>query len=159
MTIYTKNKKTGLAGRIRAELMKSSRPRSLSSLSRDLGMEHGQARQTMRSALRDFEARGEISRTPSGLIKYNRAWKRADKAPLKSKILRAMYVQGGSFASTDIRRLVPDAEKSHVEKTIRCLVADARLQRVGRRPCAHGPGAEWLYTVPDRVRFRVEVMG
>jgi len=127
-------------------------------LYRNFGVEHGQARQILRCALRDFEARGEIARTPSGLIKYNHAWKRAGKSPLKDRMLRAMYVQNKEFASTDIRRLVPDAEKSHVEKTIRRLLANGHLQRVGRRLCAHGIGAEWLYTIPDRVRFRVDVM-
>jgi len=150
--------KTGLAGRIRAELKTWIRPGSRSRLYRACGMEHGQARQILRRVLRDFEARGEIARTPSGLIKYNHAWKRSDKSPLKDKMLRAMYVQNRDFASTDIRRLVPDAEKTHVEKTIRRLLADGHLQRVGRRLCAHGIGAEWLYIIPDRVRFRMDVM-
>jgi len=121
-------------------------------------MEHGQASQSLKRALKDFEARGEITRTPSGLIKYNHAWRRADKSPLKDKMLRAMYVQNRDFSSTDIRRLVADAEKSHVEKTIRRLLADGHLHRVGRRLCGHGIGAEWLYNISDRVRFRVDVM-
>jgi hypothetical protein len=121
-------------------------------------MEHGRERQILKRALRDFEARGEIARTPSGLIKYNHAWRRSDKSPLKDKILRAMYVQNRDFSSTDIRRLVADAEKSHVEKTIRRLLADGHLQRVGRRVCAHGSGAEWLYSIANRVRFRMDVM-
>jgi len=121
-------------------------------------MEHGQARHVMNRALKDFEARGEIARTPSGLIKYNHAWRRSDKSPLKDKILRAMYVQATEFSSTDIRRLVADAEKSHVEKTIRRLLADGHLHRVGRRLCAHGIGAEWLYNISDRVSFRIHVM-
>jgi len=127
-------------------------------LCRNFGMEHGQARQILKRALRDFEARGEIARTPSGLIKYNHAWRRSDKSPLKDKILRAMYVQGRDFSSTDIRRLVADAQKSHVEKTIRRLLADGHLRRVGRRLCAHGIGAEWLYIISDRVSFRIHVM-
>ena len=143
---------------MRAELKTWTRPRSRSSLCRACGMEHGRERQILSRALRDFEARGEIARTPSGLIRYNHAWRRSDTSPLKDKILRAMYVQGGSFASTDIRRLVADAEKSHVEKIIRRLLIDGHLQRVGRRLCAHGIGAEWLYTISDRVRFRIDVM-
>jgi hypothetical protein len=121
-------------------------------------MEHGQARQILKRALRDFEARGEIAQTPSGLIKYNHAWRRSDKSPLKDKILRAMYVQGRDFSSTDIRRLVADAEKSYVEKSIRRLLRNGYLLRVGRRLCGHGSGAEWLYNIADRVRFRIDVM-
>jgi hypothetical protein len=121
-------------------------------------MEHGEARQIVNSALQDFADRGEITSTPTGLLKYNHAWRRTDKSPLKDKVLKAMYIQGGSFASTDIRRLVGDAEKSHVEKIIRRLLKDGHVQRVGRRVCAHGIGVEWLYNVTDRVRFRMEVM-
>jgi len=150
--------KAGLAGRIRTELKTWTRPGSRSRLCRNIGVERGQARQVVNQSLRDFERRGEITRTPSGLIKYNHGWRRSDPSPLKDKILRAMYVQGRDFSSTDIRRLVADAEKSHVEKTIRMLLAHGHLQRVGRRLCAHGIGAEWLYNIPDRVRFRVDVM-
>jgi hypothetical protein len=151
-------RRTGLAARMRAELRAWARPRPGVALYGALGMEHGPARQGINQALRDFERRGEITRTPSGLIKYNHAWKRADPSPLKDKILRAMYVQGASFASTDIRRLVAEAEKSYVEKTIRRLLRNGYLLRVGRRLCGHGSGAEWLYNIPNRVRFRIDVM-
>jgi hypothetical protein len=150
--------KTGLARRIREEMRQWTRPRSKSRLCRDLEMEHGADRQAVSSALQDFEGRGEIVRTGKGYLAYNHAWRRADKAPLKEKILRAMYVQGGVFASTDIRRLVPDAEKSHVEKTLKALLAAGHIAVMGRRLCAHGPGVERIYALADRTRFRMEVM-
>ena len=153
-----KIKKTGLAARIRAALKPRERACSRGMLCMMLGMERGEARQSVNSALQDFFERDEIRLTPKGFLKYNHAWRRADKSPLKDKILKAMYVQAGWFATTDIRKLVSDAEKSHVEKTIRRLWKGGRLQRVDRRICAHGAGAEWLYNITDRVKFRCEIM-
>jgi hypothetical protein len=149
-------KKTGLAADIRRIVKGLKRPRAPRALYEALGRPPGQERQKAMSSLHEFFKRGEILQTPTGRIKYNHAWKRAGNAPLKAKILKAIYISSG-FSSPDIRRLV-DADKSHVEKTIRKLHRDGHLVMVGRRRCAHGAGAEGLYNMSDRTKFRVEVM-
>jgi hypothetical protein len=68
----------------------------------------------------------------------------------------------GTFAVTDIVRLCtrPDEEMNRewIDKIVRRLRRSGHLAIVGRRLCAHRAGAEALYHVTDRDKFRLEVM-
>lgn len=118
----------------------------------------------VKRAMRDFLKRREIERLPLKdnrrqiRYRYNHKWKREAKpGGLKRKILKAMYVSG-TFATTDIRRLSEVPERSFIDKLVARFVKSGLLRVVGRRPCAHGAGAENLYHIADRMRFRIEVM-
>jgi hypothetical protein len=152
----TRSQRAGLAGAIRNLLKGTVRPVAYSTLYSSLNISPGEEKKRVITAIGDFVKRGEISRTPSGLLKYNHAWKRGSKSPVKNKILKAMYVSSG-FAGTDIKRLTA-ADNNYICELIKELCEAGHLVRVGRRTCAHGHGAEWLYNVADRVKFRLEVM-
>lgn len=88
---------------------------------------------------------------------YNRGWRRVHKGVLSRRIYKAMYV-AGQFAVTDILRLAEAPGRNQVDKITRRLRREGHLQPVGRRLCAHGAGAETIYHIGDRDRFRREVM-
>jgi len=69
-----------------------------------------------------------------------------------------MYISAMEFAASDIERL-SGAGRNHVEKIIKSLVTDGDLIIVGRRTCSAGVGAEHLYNIANRDRFKIEVMG
>jgi len=157
--------KTGLAGRMRAWMQAQSRPFSKRDVYIGLGVESPADRSTLRNAVPDFEARGEIilqppdkrnRRQPVNRYRYNPAWQGGQKGALRPRIFKAMYVSG-TFAATDIERLT-DLDRSWIDKTVRRLRRSGHLAIVGRRLCAHGAGAEALYHVTDRDKFRLEVM-
>jgi len=125
------------------------------------GKEHERAYQ----AMQDFIARGEViplgsdrRAKPTEYYAYNPGWHRVNKGVLNKKLFKAMHVSG-NFTATDLIRLADAPKRSHVDKIIKRLRGDGYLQAVGRRPCAHGAGAETIYHVADRDRFRLEVMG
>jgi hypothetical protein len=162
--------KNGLAATLRAWMSAREAPFSAADLCEGLGIAPGAEHQRIRNALDDFFHRGEILRCPRvkrnrrqvpWKYRYNPAWKAAMKGTLQGRILKSMYVSG-TFAVTDIRRLAQEGEKaldrSWIEKVVRRLVAKGYLQAVGRRVCGHGAGAETLYHVVNRDRFRLEVM-
>ena len=124
-------------------------------------------------ALQDFVRRGEVvplgpgghdpnsqnsgSCPPMARYAYNRGWRRVHKGVLSRRIYKAMYV-AGQFAVTDILRLAEAPGRNQVDKITRRLRREGHLQPVGRRLCAHGAGAETIYHIGDRDRFRREVM-
>jgi hypothetical protein len=130
----------------------------------------GDERQRVRNNVKDFIGRGEILQCPrdkrnrrqaAWRYRYNPTWQAVTKGGVQARIFKAMYVSG-TFAVTDIRRLAQEGDKpvdrSWIEKRVRQLVKAGHLQAVGRRLCAHGAGAETLYHVVNRDRFRLEVM-
>ncbi len=131
-----------------------------------LGILDVAGRDAVRRDLCDFLKRGEIVRAPDKRIRrqnaaryrYIHSWRKMEhNAPLKAKILKAMYVSS-SFAVTDVQRLSGAPKRSFIDKTVYRLEKAGLLKRVGRRLCAHGAGAEQIYHITDRDRFRIEEM-
>lgn len=163
--------KTGLAARMRAWMKAQSRPFAVRDIYLGLGLAAQNQRATLRNAVPDFERRGEIVLQPPDKrnrrqnikrYRYNHAWKGGQKGLLNKKIFKAMYVSG-QFAVTDIQRLCrepgEDTDRSWVEKIVRRLKREGHLTVVSRRLCAHGAGAEAVYHIVHRDKFRLEVMG
>ncbi len=157
--------KTGLAGRMREWMKAHSGAFTKRDVYLGLGIESPADRSTLRNAVPDFEARGEIISLPPDKrirrqdikrYRYNVEWQGAQKGSLRPRIYKAMYVSG-TFAVTDIQRLC-DMDRAWIDKTVRRLRRSGHLALVGRRLCAHGAGAEAIYHVTDRDKFRLEVM-
>lgn len=145
--------RSGLAADIRRVLMGSSRPVAYSALYRTLGTTPGKEVTRVVTAIGDFIKRGEITRTPSGLMKYNHAYK-SKVGPVKNKVLKAIYVST-EFTLSDIASLA-NTKKSYVDDIVEELLEAGHVLRVGRRACVTTP--EWVYNVADRVKYRMEVM-
>lgn len=157
--------KTGLADRMRAWMKAQKRPFTKRDVYIGLGIDDPKLRATIRNAIPDFEHRGEIVKQPpdkrnrrQGVNRYHYSheWHSPQKGSLKPRIFKGMYISG-TFAVTDIVRLT-DQNRDWIEKAVRKLVVDGHLEKVGRRLCAHGAGAETLYHVKNHDRFRLEVM-
>jgi len=165
-----KTSKTGLAQHMREWMKKRNRPFTGRMICDGLGAETWAERLKIHNAVPDFLRRGEIvehipvhppkrkRRQNVKRYKYNHSWRRVQKGKNKAKILKAMYVSSTEFAASDIERL-SEAGRNHVSRIIKSLVIDGTVTIVGRRTCAAGVGAENLYNIPNRERFRVEVMG
>jgi len=162
-----KNKvpKTGLADLMRVWMKARIRPFTKRDIYIGLGIDDPDLRATLRNAVPDFQRRGEIILLPPdkrirrqniNRYRYDAAWKGGQKGELRPKIYKAMYVSG-TFAVTDIVRLT-DEKRDWIEKVTRRLVSEGHLQKVARRLCAHGAGAETMYHVANRDKFRLEVM-
>jgi hypothetical protein len=170
--------KTGLADRMRTWMKAQTRPFTRRDVYIGLGIDDIAQRATLRNAVPDFERRGEILLQPPDKrirrenlkrYRYNAAWKSPEKGALKPRIFKAMYVSG-TFAVTDIQRLVSNSgntvrqgdpmisTRAWIDKVVRTLRRSGHLAIVGRRLCAHGAGAEVLYHVANRDKFRLEVM-
>ena len=123
----------------------------------------------IRRYLPDFQKRGEImlvtykrfgrqSEKRYLYIKYPfRVWKRKRNTPVKSKILKAIYI-AGVFAASDLLRLLDLPSREFIVKIVRKLDNAGHIRKVGRRRCHHGHGIENLYQIVDRDRFRIEEM-
>ena len=140
----SKAPKTGLAGRMREWMKAQSRPFTKRDVYLGLGVDDPADRSTLRNAVPDFEARGEIILQPPdkrirrqdiNRYRYNPAWQGAQKGALKPRIFKAMYVSG-TFAATDIERLT-DLDRSWIDKTVRRLRRSGHQPVVPRRLC-HG---------------------
>jgi hypothetical protein len=162
--------KTGLAAQMRAWMKAQSRPFTKRDVYLGIGIESPEERAIARNAAYDFAVRGEILLQPPdkrnrrqdvNRYRYNAAWQGGQKGSLMPRILKAMRVSG-TFAVTDILRLCtrPDEKISRawIDKIVRRLRRAGHLTIVGRRLCAHRAGAEALYHVVDRDKFRLEVM-
>ena len=161
----SKAPKTGLASRMRAWMKAQTRPFTKRDVYLGLGIESPADRAIARNAVPDFERRGEIVLQPPdkrirrqdvNRYRYNASWKGARKGSLQPRIYKAMYVSG-LFAVTDIQRLT-DLKRDWIDRVVRRLRRSGHLSVVGRRPCAHGAGAENIYHVANRDKFRLEVM-
>lgn len=115
-------------------------------------------RATISSAITDCLRRKEL--TP--VTKYNRrhylynsAWKKGIKGSLNKRIYKAMYVSG-QFVAADIQRLAGVPDTGWVHKVLRKLKKAGLVQKIGRRVCAHGSGAEAVWHVAERDRFKIE---
>lgn len=176
----SKTPRTGLASRMRDWMSGRSGKFTGGQLALALDIPVGK-RDPLHQALQDFVRRGEVvplgipgirSRKDSGdtipnseefgscprAYAYNRGWHRVHKGVLSRRIYKALYISG-TFAVTDIIRLAETPSRAQVDKIIRRLRREGHLQAVGRRLCAHGAGAETIYHISDRDRFRREVMG
>ncbi len=147
--------KTGLARRMREWMRGRTRPFTLGALGKALGTGGGSARKRAARALRDFAARGEVVRAGSA-FRYNPGWRRKQTGVILPRILKAMYLSV-TFTAAEIVRLSGAGDKSHAGKTIRRLRRAGFVGVSGRRPLTGG-GAENIYTIADRVKFRTDLM-
>lgn len=127
-----------------------------------LGIPPGLPRERLARDMRDFVRRGEVICDNDGRCNGNRyryVGRPVEPATgLREKILKAMYLSA-RFALSDIVRLSGAPDRNYVHKIARSLRKGGYIHAVGRRLCAHGAGAEALYYIPDRDRFRLEVIG
>ncbi|MFH2012577.1 MAG: hypothetical protein ABIJ37_07765 [Pseudomonadota bacterium] len=158
-TTSVKTRKTGLAKRIREWMSVRKNPFTVSHVCNGLGAT-GRERAQIRAAITDFSDRGEIKRLENGKYQYNRNWRRKQRGDKLARIIKAIYVSASAFTSADIQRIagVADKDKGYVGRIIRNLKKDGYLSRVGRRPCIHGRGVLHLYNIPDREKFKIELM-
>ncbi len=154
--------KTGLAGRMRAWMSGREGRFALRELYEALGIPPGLPRERVARDLRDFVRRGEVIRDNDGRCNGNRyryVGRPVEPATgLRAKILKGMYLSV-TFALSDIVRLSGAPDSSYVHKIAKPLRKGGHIRVVGRRLCAHGAGAEAVYHIPDRDRFRLEVIG
>ncbi len=159
---------------MRAWMQGQKAPWTAADLCKAIGLPPGPQRDRVRIDLRDFVGRGEIAvargqilnlspaakrNRRQNLYQYNPDHRANDReGALKQRIYKAMYVSVTEFALTDIRRLADIRDRSYLDKLTRRLTASGQVRVVGRRRCAHGAGAEKLYQVVNRDRFRTEVM-
>jgi hypothetical protein len=127
-----------------------------------LAISKGCQHQKAANALYDFERRGEISsrfnqKHNRRQYLYNSEWCKEKRGKQNQKIYKAMYVSQ-SFAVTDIQRLSGVMIRASIDKIVRNLKGDGYLQQIGRRLCAHGAGAEKIYHVVNRDKFKLEMM-
>ena len=158
--------KTGLAKLMRAWMIaQGQRKFTATELLDGLGIPHGKEREKVASRIWDFVDRGELERIPEKRkrrqnvwrYRYNGGWKKAVHMPIADKIYKAMYVSG-TFTGPEIRMLAEVEETGYVLRLIKELLESDMIQVVSRRLCAHGAGAERQYHIPNRDRFRLEVM-
>lgn len=160
-TAETKGK-TGLARRMRAWMRSRRGVFTSAALCNGLGAVGTNERAPIQNAIWDFIRRGEVTTVRYNSnqrqkYRYNHTWKPKAKGVLNRRIFKAMYVST-SFASSDLERLVGGATRNHIEKTVRRLSSQGYVTRTGRRPCIGGTGAEAVWRIIDRDRFRREVM-
>lgn len=152
-----KTPKTGLAASIRAWASGRKKPFRPADLCGGIGVPPSGDRNRVRRAMTDFMARGEIERAGDGRYRYNHAWKRLGKPPvLKAKLLKAAYVAGPAFTVADLMRWSEAPDRSYVQKVLRRLIRSGHVARAGT--CRVPLGRENLYRVPDRERFRKELL-
>jgi hypothetical protein len=127
-----------------------------------LGIPPGLPRERAARDLQDFVRRGEVVSDPDGRCignRYRYGGRPAEAATgLRARILKAMYLSA-IFSLSDIVRLSGAPDRKYVHKVAKPLRKGGHIRVVGRRLCAHGAGAEQVYHIPDRDRFRLEVIG
>lgn len=169
MTQSNKNPapKTGLAGILRDWMKsrtgtKTQRRFTITQLCDALCVPTGATREKVIKALDDFHARGEVvtyfnQKHKRRQYLYIQDWKAVLRGHINRKIYKAMYVSG-DFAVTDVQRLTGIADRDWMDKIVRKLVQAGHLTVIRRRRCAHGAGAENIYHVVNRDKFKLEVM-
>ncbi|MDZ4241998.1 MAG: hypothetical protein U1D99_04135 [Candidatus Omnitrophota bacterium] len=161
----SKTPKTGLAGRMRDWMCGRAYKFTCPGIAGALGIPEGQ-RDQVHKALQDFVARGEVAplgadrrcKAPVAYFAYNPSWHRRNKGVLNKRIYKAMWVCE-RFTVSDIVKMADAPDRSYVDRIIRRLRVSGYLQQAGRKLCDHGAGAERIYHLADRDRFRTEVMG
>ena len=166
--------KTGLAAIMRDWMKsltgtKAQRRFSVEQMCDALAVPTGRDHQNVARTLGDFVRRGEVTvcetkkhnrRQPARMVRqylYLGDWRKILKGKLNRKIYKAMYVSG-EFAVTDLQRLTGLQDRAWLDKITRRLKKDGQLQQVRRRLCAHGAGAEKVYHIVNRDKFKLEVM-
>jgi hypothetical protein len=162
-----KTPKTGLAARMREWMSGTTGTFTTLDVLDALDFVSAKNRDRVVTALRDFYRRGEVllvrykekhnRRQPAALYRYNAEWKSRRGAVIMPKIHKAIYV-AGIFSGSDIVRLSEAPDRSFVDEIIRKLHQEGLIVKVGRRKCTSGTTAENLYNIPNRDRYRVEVM-
>ena len=161
-------RKTGLAKLMRKWMKsrtgaaKCQRRFTIRQICEELAIPPGYKHQKVTNALYDFEKRGEVESYFSEKCNrrqfvYNRSWHKAKKGTSNQKIYKAMYVSA-TFAVTDIQRLSGVKERDWIDKIVRRLKKNGYLQQISRRLCAHGAGAEKIYRLTNRDKFKLELM-
>ena len=153
-----RNPKTGLARKIRGWAQSRRRVFTPLQLNKALEIPEGEERARVWNTLRDFQKRGELERTETGKFRYNHDFYKKVDAPLKFRILKAVYVSISQFAASDIQRLAGTPDRNYVQRIIRDLIARRLIRPVGRRKCLHGRGMERVFAVTERDRFRIEML-
>jgi hypothetical protein len=163
----SKTHKTGLAGLMRKWMKgrtgtKTERRFTIGQICEALSIPPGRQHKKVATALEDFEKRGEISSWVNQKHKrrqyvYVHDWMRAKQGMKNRRIFKSMYVST-SFAVTDIQRLSGVKERDWIDKIVRHLKRDGYLQQIARRHCAHGAGAENIYHIISRDKFKLERM-
>jgi predicted transcriptional regulator len=127
-----------------------------------LGITVGNQHQAVANALADFINRREVEsyitekRNRRQYI-YVMDWRKELKGKINRKIFKAMYVSQ-NFSVTDIQRHTGLKERCWIDKICRQLKKDGHIQQVSRRRCAHGAGAETVYNIVNRDKFKLELM-
>jgi hypothetical protein len=159
--------KSGLAGIMRDWMKsrtgtKAQRRFTIQHICNALTVTTAKQHQTVANALSDFEKRGEVESRLNK--KHNRRhfyyvldWRKILKGKINKKIFKAMYVSL-AFAITDLQRLTGITERNWFDKLIHRLIKDGYIQQINRRHCAHGAGAENVYQITDRDKFKMEMM-
>lgn len=150
--------KNGLAKLMRAWMREQKNVSTTQMLYAGLGLPPGKARWRAKCALDDFCKRGEVERVSRGRFRYNHAWKRKTNAPLRDKIVKAMYVSGKEFSQREIRQRAETRDKGYVHTIIHQLISGGYLRQVGKRQRIKRGRLEKLYQIKNRERFRIEVM-
>jgi hypothetical protein len=159
--------KSGLADRMRTWMKartgtKAQRHFTIQDICDALNVEPGEQHATLVNALTDFIRRKEVESYITA--KRNRRqyiyimdWQKVLKGRINRKIFKAMYVSQ-NFAVTDIQRHTGLKERCWIDKICRQLKKDGHIQQVSRRRCAHGAGAETVFNIANRDKFKLEVM-
>ncbi|MGD8389626.1 MAG: hypothetical protein PVG49_20940 [Desulfobacteraceae bacterium] len=149
--------KTGLAERIRAWASRQREPFSPSDMCYGLDLSFSDERKRARGAIRDFLARGEMRRVGEALYQYNQEWAvQARSSLVKTRLIKAMYVAWFTFTAGDLMRWTDARGRKYVEEVLLSLVRSGYVARVGSHKVPFG--RENVYQVPDRDRFRKELM-
>lgn len=151
-------KKTGLAKRMREWMREQKRPFTRETLYGALNIPVGPERIKVYAALKDFLERNEAIANPESEnnYRYNHAWKPGYQDGIRQKILKAIYVLNSRFTVSDIQRISGARDKSYVTKTVTRLYRGGYLTRIAKR--RRGSGAEHVYAVMSRDRFRMEIL-
>lgn len=168
-------KKTGLSRRMREWMAartgsKNERSFTIGDVVAALQIPAGKPHQAMLNALWDFGQRGEVTAvrkltphpwksTPIDQrhFLYVHDWRAALKGSVNRKIFKAMYVSH-DFAVSDIQRLTALGDRDWIDRLVRRLRSDGHIQAIRRRRCLHGAGAETVYHVVNRDKFKMEIM-
>ncbi|HNR13963.1 MAG TPA: hypothetical protein PKM59_11680 [Thermodesulfobacteriota bacterium] len=152
--------KTGLAARMREWMKQQTKPFSRGIICQELNVAAGKEHEHLSTAITDFVNRGEVIALLGNplIYKYNHAWRPASKGSIKPKILKAIYVSIVSFTVADIQKLSGAPDKSLVTKTVKKLKDAGHLTILGSKLCAHGAGAETIYKVTNREKFKIEML-
>lgn len=163
----SKTHKTGLVVRMRDWMKartgtKPQRRFTIGQICEALAIPSGRQHKKVATALDDFEKRGEVEsyfhkKHNRRQYIYAHDWIRAKQGKQNQKIFKAMYVST-SFAVTDIQRLSGVKERDWIDKIVRRLKKGGYLQQIAHRLCAHGAGAEKIYHIVNRDKFKLECM-